>query len=468
MNKPSSPAHPDLGRLPDRTRRDLERFARAALITPEDLVDRVLTAHFRTFEGGDADEADRSPPGSDLSHFSSSDGPLLSRFLRHRLRGALSYDRIAGYFRSSLLPSVRDLLSSIQSYRVLCNADLEEADLEVARLAACGRPLSDHLQETRYRVLHELLSRGIMEVRVVGGPGLALLHMKAGLIRYPDGRSCAFLGSVNETFPGWSMNEEALWCSEEDKPAGWVRSEFDRFWDGAIPIGDAVRSVPGSETPSSDVAVPGWISDMASTFLTGFDPTRAVKAPRRSGKRTADQNTADLFTYEPNRSVAVQDSVRDKPVISTPSVETDLFSNPGAATVPARDPETPMPVDPQKTIFYPDRIVPEYEKISRPPETPATQGPHISITDLHETPRSRVTSGSRVEYETIDPVTLGPKRLRVFIMRSKDDKITEKGVQSIGNATPVALALLGAELGEEVLLDPGGPSERSLRIINIW
>jgi len=468
MNRSYPPAHLDLGQLPERTRRDLERYARAALITPEDLVDRVLTAHFQTLEGGDSDESDRLPPGSDLSHFSSSDGPLLSRFLRNRLRGALSYDRIAGYFRSSLLPSVRDLLGSLQSYRVLCNGDLDEADMEVARLAACGQPLSDHLQEDRYKVLHELLTRRVMEVRVVGGPGVAFLHVKAGLIRYPDGSSCAFLGSVNETFPGWSMNEEALWCSEQVEPAGWVRSEFDRFWNEATPIGDAFRSLPGPERPSPDVAVPDWFSDIDSTLLSGFDPNGPGRSPRRSGKRAADQKTPDLFSYHPTQSVAVQESVREKPVISTPFVETDLFSNPETAAVPARDLEPPMSVDPQKPIFYPDRIVPEYEKISRPSETPATPGPHMGGTDQKETPLQRVMSGSRVEYETIDPVTRTPNRVRVFIMRSQDDKITEKGVQSIGNATSAALALLGAELGEEVLLDPGGPRERSLRILNIW
>jgi transcription elongation GreA/GreB family factor len=58
--------------------------------------------------------------------------------------------------------------------------------------------------------------------------------------------------------------------------------------------------------------------------------------------------------------------------------------------------------------------------------------------------------------------------MKVYIMRSPDDVISEDGVQSIGNATPVAKALLDAEVGDAVFLDGDAPEARPLRILKIW
>ncbi len=40
------------------------------------------------------------------------------------------------------------------------------------------------------------------------------MHGKAGVIRKSDGTAMAFMGSVNETASGWSLNYEIVWYND--------------------------------------------------------------------------------------------------------------------------------------------------------------------------------------------------------------------------------------------------------------
>ena len=56
--------------------------------------------------------------------------------LNARLTSAVSYDRIAGYFRSSLLEVAGEAIENVVGkVRVVCNSDLEPADVETAKAA---------------------------------------------------------------------------------------------------------------------------------------------------------------------------------------------------------------------------------------------------------------------------------------------------------------------------------------------
>lgn len=61
---------------------------------------------------------------------------LDSSLLQARLSGAASYDRIAGYFRLSLLEVAGEAIENVSGkVRVVCNSDLEHADVETAKAA---------------------------------------------------------------------------------------------------------------------------------------------------------------------------------------------------------------------------------------------------------------------------------------------------------------------------------------------
>ena len=62
--------------------------------------------------------------------------------LTQRLAGAVSYNRIAGYFRSSLFEVAAEALASVTGpVRIICNSDLDPQDLitAVAAQAALRR-----------------------------------------------------------------------------------------------------------------------------------------------------------------------------------------------------------------------------------------------------------------------------------------------------------------------------------------
>ena len=56
--------------------------------------------------------------------------------LTQRLNGAVGYDRIAGYFRSSLFEVAGEALVSLAGpVRIICNSDLDPQDLVTAEAA---------------------------------------------------------------------------------------------------------------------------------------------------------------------------------------------------------------------------------------------------------------------------------------------------------------------------------------------
>ena len=66
-----------------------------------------------------------------ISRFSSRNQRLSHVFLKDRLKGAETYDRIAGYFRSSIFDLIHEEISTIGRVRIVCNADLDPRELHL-------------------------------------------------------------------------------------------------------------------------------------------------------------------------------------------------------------------------------------------------------------------------------------------------------------------------------------------------
>ena len=144
-----------------------------------------------------------------IRRFSSRQDDLGSSFLERRLDGAQAYDRIAGYFSSSLLEIAGEALESVDGpIRIVCNSDLDPRDVETARAAHqamrqewCANEPERIAYEhgDRFRRLYTLLHDGQMEVRVLPAEHFGLMHGKAGVITQADGPETSFLGSANAT-----------------------------------------------------------------------------------------------------------------------------------------------------------------------------------------------------------------------------------------------------------------------------
>lgn len=157
-------------------------------------------------------------------------------FLDARLRGAVAYDRVAGYFRSSVFEIAGEAFEQADGpIRIVCNSGLDVRDVDVARAIFTewteGKPEAmSNRQRPRYERLAMLLRARRVEIRVLPDASFGLIHGKAGVIRYADGRSTCFIGSINETGEGWTRHYELLWEDEDAESVAWVQAEFDALW----------------------------------------------------------------------------------------------------------------------------------------------------------------------------------------------------------------------------------------------
>ena len=161
--------------------------------------------------------------------------------LAQRLTGAVSYDRIAGYFRSSLFEVAGEALASVAGpVRIICNSDLDPQDLVTAAAAqaalrrswCAGKPEdAPPAALPRYRRLYEALTSKKLEARVLPDSAFGLIHGKAGVLRYADGTATSFMGSVNESLSAWKLNYELLWEDDSPETIAWVQAEFDALWN---------------------------------------------------------------------------------------------------------------------------------------------------------------------------------------------------------------------------------------------
>lgn len=221
-----------------------------------------------------------------ISRFSSRSANLTRTFLKDRLRGAATYDRISGYFRSTLFSLIEEELSQLDRVRLVCNAEIDPRDLAVAGHAADRAQLEAFtadrtdagplLDRVRWRRLHELLRSGKVEVRVVSRESAPFLHGKAGLITMRDGATSTFIGSVNDTYSAWNLNYELIWEDDSKEAAAWVRGEFDWLWALGVPLSDVVIEEIGREASKFEVR----ISDLRSKPVD-LMKAALVEAPAR-------------------------------------------------------------------------------------------------------------------------------------------------------------------------------------------
>jgi len=90
--------------------------------------------------------------------------------------------------------------------------------------------------------LYNLIKSGKLQIKVLPNDVFGLIHGKAGVITFKDGKKTAFIGSVNETYSGWRLNYEILWEDDSEEGVKWVQEEFDYFWNSpfAVPLSEFI------------------------------------------------------------------------------------------------------------------------------------------------------------------------------------------------------------------------------------
>ena len=186
-----------------------------------------------------------------MNRYSSRINKLSEQFLISKLSGAISYDRIAGYFCSSVLEVAGEALEAVTGkVRVICNSNLSPSDAAVAQYGQRTEWCEFKPEEVyaspgaaaRLKKLYELLRAGKLEVRVLPDEIYGLMHGKAGVITYADGSKTSFLGSINETKAAYTTNYEMVWEDDDADSVDWIQAEFDFFWNNpyAVALSDYV------------------------------------------------------------------------------------------------------------------------------------------------------------------------------------------------------------------------------------
>lgn len=201
-----------------------------------------------------------------LNRYSSRRGGLYTDFLQQRLAGARRYDRIAGYFQSSLLELAATEFADIPLVRIVCNTEVSAEDVKTVRMATGGRRKEleesllrlawnagqfNHLVDVhgteaqgRLKVLHELLAASgkdgrLFEIRIVPDSEFGFVHGKGGVIEGAQGTT-SFIGSANDSSRAWTKNYELVWEDDSHESVTWVQQEFDALWEKGFPLSEFI------------------------------------------------------------------------------------------------------------------------------------------------------------------------------------------------------------------------------------
>lgn len=222
-----------------------------------------------------------------MNRYSSRRHELGEQFLNKKLQNAVSYDRIAGYFCSSILEVAGESIAAVDGkVRVICNSNLSPEDVETAAYAQrMKQEWCEFSPEEKYSspescrrlsMLFKLIRSGKLEVRVIPDRVFGLMHGKAGVITYRDGTKTSFVGSVNETKSAFALNYEILWEDDSEESVRWVQEEFDFFWNSryAVSLADFIVNDMDRISKRVVIGLQDWRENSGEVI-----PSAAVEEP---------------------------------------------------------------------------------------------------------------------------------------------------------------------------------------------
>lgn len=176
-----------------------------------------------------------------INRYSSRREKISTSLLNQKIEHAASYDRIAGYFSTSLFDISGEAIEKVSGkVRIVCNAHLQIDDVRSIKAyeSALRKDWCDSQPEQqeikfpeRLNKLYGLIKTGKLEIKVVPDEVFGFIHGKAGVITFPDKTKTSFLGSMNESQSGWERNYELVWEDNSSESVSWVQEEFDVLWN---------------------------------------------------------------------------------------------------------------------------------------------------------------------------------------------------------------------------------------------
>lgn len=202
------------------------------------------------------------------SSYNKLDDDVSAEFYMPCMREAVRYDRISGYFGSSVYlvawDALKDFINNGGKMRIICSPFLSDEDQEAISQGVLAKEdevvrdamieevrefINEPSLEKPARLLACLIASEIIEVRIAvvrngtDSKMLKLYHDKAGIFYDSDGNSVGFRGSFNETFKGLSNdgNIESAdvfqsWDGGKEKErVDELTSTFGKIWNHVYP-----------------------------------------------------------------------------------------------------------------------------------------------------------------------------------------------------------------------------------------
>lgn len=214
-----------------------------------------------------------------LSSYNKLDHDVSSEFYIPCMRSSVQYDRISGYFGSTVYvvawDALREFIANGGHIRIICSPFLSKEDADAIAegnklksndiiAVSLQNELASMLEladlKTPSRLLVCLIANGTINVKIAvaknvsGNPSVdKLFHDKAGVFIDQNGNSVGFRGSFNETFKGlsndgniesadvfqsWDGGKDAIRVQD-------IKDGFERIWNGQY------GAIEISELPSS-------------------------------------------------------------------------------------------------------------------------------------------------------------------------------------------------------------------------
>ena len=232
------------------------------------------------------------------------------------LSQAISYDRIAGYFKSSSLAiaarGIAGLIRNNGKMRVIACPQFDKEDVSVIKnviddpdeyiskqLEEELEHIEDNFQHDHLRALGWMLANGYLEIKIAlvkkndtdSIDYNSLFHQKIGIMRDREHNALSFSGSINETASGWLTNIEEFkvfksWEIGQDSYLDDDINRFEEFWNGTR-SSVSIKTLPN--------AVHEKLINIGSEFTK--DHFIAKKYVRTRKKKTIEEKLS-LFSYQ--------------------------------------------------------------------------------------------------------------------------------------------------------------------------
>ncbi len=199
------------------------------------------------------------------SAYDSDEDDILGDFYIPLISRAMRYDRLAGYFSSTVLAmTAKGVASFIQNNgkmqlvtcvqlteqdRKAIENGLAEPEEAISKIMMTGLDLADQIQRDHVAALAWMIAQKNLEIKIavpfVEDSGFltdtldknSLYHQKVGILYDDSGNVVSFSGSVNETGKAWTDNIEEFkvfcsWKPGQNEYCANDARKFEKFWHG--------------------------------------------------------------------------------------------------------------------------------------------------------------------------------------------------------------------------------------------